>query len=288
MQMKPEKIIMWGVILAIFSIVLAIIISLISLKETPPYSIDSIGDTGSFVLDTGNDNSALIVAVIAGAIAVITGSIAAILIASAIRRQWSEEESREIESYSQKLKENIVSEVNIEMSEKGGGGKDDSIPIIDALGRMRINLEDIKEFYTWSQKQARAAFSLAIAMCIGGYILLVGAVLFPILFGLSMEMSIIPAIGGAIAEFIAVTALFVYRSSLSQLNHYHKALHEDERFLSSVNLLDKFNSSETSDEMLKEIIRSEIQMNLAEVKSDDRQTKDIEDRPEKLPPSPDA
>ena len=42
-----------------------------------------------------------------------------------------------------------------------------------------------------------------------------------------------PAVGGAITEVIAGTALIVYRNSLSQLNHYHKALHEDERFLSS-------------------------------------------------------
>lgn len=42
-----------------------------------------------------------------------------------------------------------------------------------------------------------------------------------------------------------------------------KALHEDERFLSSVNLLGKFSTVEAQDDMLREIIRSEIQMNLA-------------------------
>ena len=57
--------------------------------------------------------------------------------------------------------------------------------------------------------------------------------------------------------------MVVYRNSLSQLNHYHKALHEDERFLSSVNLLGKFSTVEAQDDMLREIIRSEIQMNLA-------------------------
>ncbi len=62
------------------------------------------------------------------------------------------------------------------------------------------------------------------------------AILIPIVFRLSFQMSIIPAIGGVITELIAGTALVVYRNSLSQLNHYHKALHEDERFLSSVNL----------------------------------------------------
>lgn len=65
------------------------------------------------------------------------------------------------------------------------------------------------------------------------------------------------------------TALVVYRNSLSQLNHYHKALHEDERFLSSVNLLGKFSSVEAQDDMLREIIRSEIQMNLAELQENE-------------------
>ena len=137
---------------------------------------------------------------------------------------------------------------------------------IDALGRMMINLEDIKEFYTWSQKQAKASFILAVAMCISGFILMIGAIMLPVVFRLSFQMSIIPAIGGVITELIAGTALVVYRNSLSQLNHYHKALHEDERFLSSVNLLGKFSTVEAQDDMLREIIRSEIQMNLAGLK----------------------
>ena len=66
--------------------------------------------------------------------------------------------------------------------------------------------------------------------------------------------------------------------SISQLNHYHKALHEDERFLSSVNLLGKFSTVEARDDMLREIIRSEIQMNLAviheNVKSDSSSIKE--------------
>ena len=47
---------------------------------------------------------------------------------------------------------------------------------------------------------------------------------------------------------------------------YHKALHEDERFLSSVNLIGKFSNDEIRDEMLREIICSEIQMNLESLK----------------------
>lgn len=106
-------------------------------------------------------------------------------------------------------------------------------------------------------------------MCISGFILMIVAIMLPVVFRLSFQMSIIPAIGGVITELIAGTALVVYRNSLSQLNHYHKALHEDERFLSSVNLLGKFSTVEVQDDMLQEIIRSEIQMNLAELKENE-------------------
>lgn len=181
---------------------------------------------------------------------------------SIMKRRWQEDDEEEIESYSRRLKRAIVPDEVIQDWQKGYR-TEDTKKEIDALGRMMINLEDIKEFYTWSQKQAKASFILAVAMCIFGFILMIGAVMLPVVFRLSFEMSIIPAIGGVITELIAGTALVVYRNSLSQLNHYHKALHEDERFLSGVNLLGKFSTVEAQDDMLREIIRSEIQMNLA-------------------------
>jgi len=218
---------------------------------------------------------------------------------SAMKRRKSVEEKEEVEQYSRKLKEAIIPEepiinldgknVEIHYHQKDRDIREQdnkaSNPEIDALGRMLINLEDIKEFYTWSQRQAKGSFRLAVAMCIGGFVMMVAAISLPIAFGLNIEMAIIPAIGGAIAELVAGTALFVYRSSLSQLNHYHKALHEDERFLSSVNLLSRFSTVEMQDEMLKEIIRSEIQMNLISIaiKEDEIESKKDEKKEPTVP-----
>lgn len=180
---------------------------------------------------------------------------------SIMKKRRQEDNEEELESYSTRLKRAITPEelVQEEHSELGIREKKE----IDALGRMMINLEDIKEFYTWSQKQAKASFVLAVVMCILGFFLMMIAIILPVVFRLSFQLSILPAIGGVITELIAGTALVVYRNSLSQLNHYHKALHEDERFLSSVNLIGKFSSVDIRDEMLREIIRSEIQMNLS-------------------------
>ena len=175
---------------------------------------------------------------------------------SIMKKRWQEDDEEELESYSRRLKQAVIPRDTKEEQQNSAGKKE-----VDALGRMMINLEDIKEFYTWSQKQAKAAV-LAVSMCILGFGLIIIACALPVAFKLSYQISIIPAIGGVITELIAGTALVVYRSSLAQLNHYHKALHEDERFLSSVNLLGKFTEDEMRDNMLQEIIRSEIQMNL--------------------------
>lgn len=182
---------------------------------------------------------------------------------SIIKRRNKEDVNEEIELYSKRLKKAIIPELIDDDNEQETDKKE-----VDAIGRMMINLEDIKEFYTWSQKQAKAAFYLAMWMCIAGFVLILAAVVLPLIFKIGIQSSIVPALGGVVTELIAGTALIVYKNSLSQLNHYHQALHEDERFLSSVNLVSKFNSPETQDLMLQEIIRSEIQMNLNNLNND--------------------
>lgn len=229
---------------------------IVLLFKENPFQMGSIGDESIITMTFG------IASVMLAFVALLTSYL------SIMKRRWQEDDEEELESYSRRLKRAIVPE-EIKQEEKKSSGNEGKKKEIDALERMMINLEDIKEFYTWSQKQAKASFILAVIMCISGFGLMIVAILIPIVFRLSFQMSIIPAIGGVITELIAGTALVVYRNSLSQLNHYHKALHEDERFLSSVNLLGKFSSVEAQDDMLREIIRSEIQMNLAELQENE-------------------
>lgn len=229
---------------------------IVLLFKENPFQMGSIGDESIITITFG------IASVMLAFVALLTSYL------SIMKRRWQEDDEEELESYSRRLKRAIVPE-EIKQEEKKSSGNEGKKKEIDALERMMINLEDIKEFYTWSQKQAKASFILAVIMCISGFGLMIVAILIPIVFRLSFQMSMIPAIGGVITELIAGTALVVYRNSLSQLNHYHKALHEDERFLSSVNLLGKFSSVEAQDDMLREIIRSEIQMNLAELQENE-------------------
>lgn len=170
-------------------------------------------------------------------------------------RRLSEEED-----YSRRLRRIITTK---DSGEPGDAGLSETgHRQVDVIEHMLVNLEDIKQYYTWSHKQAQSSFWLAISACVAGFIFLVAATLAALLFNSGWESSAIPAIGGAITELIAATALLVYRHSLSQLNYYHEALHEDERFLSSINLVDKLSSQESRDNAISKIIDSELGMNL--------------------------
>lgn len=142
---------------------------------------------------------------------------------------------------------------------------------INALGRMELNLSDIKEFYVWTKKQSKAAFVLANSLIIVGIITLIVSIVLSIYLKLETSVTIIGAVGGIIIEFIGATALVVYKTTLSQLNHYHRSLHEDERFLSSVNLINSLSDNKQKDEMIKQVINSELELNRIELEQYNKQ-----------------
>ena len=73
----------------------------------------------------------------------------------------------------------------------------------------------------------------------------------------SLGISIIAAISGAITEIISGIVLWIHNKSALQLNYYYDSLHENEKFLSAVNIADKL-SEEKREEMYIEIIRKQI------------------------------
>ena len=158
-----------------------------------------------------------------------------------MNNQFEKDKKEEVEHYSQRLNEIIIIDEN-KCSQEENNEKEKSY--VDALKLMRSNLKDINEYYTWSKTQAKITFWVAIIMCISGFFLIIAAVIIQFLKEPNIMVSIFAAIGGIITEFISGTIFVIYRHSLSQLNHYHKALHEDERFLSSVNLAVHFSSEE--------------------------------------------
>lgn len=130
------------------------------------------------------------------------------------------------------------------------------------IARMNQNLVRIKEYYKWSQDQAKAMFIVAVSTCIAGFVMIVASLLLSIFLKLDFEAALFTAIGGMVTEVFGGTTLLVYRSTVSQLNYYHKSLHEDQRYLYSAELTEEINSSAIKDEMLEAIIRNALRLNI--------------------------
>lgn len=136
-------------------------------------------------------------------------------------------------------------------------GDSDYIP----LGHLKFNWKQMKGYYDISKKQATTSFGWAIAISLLGIIIITFAILSPLIPAFSKENSLLPiigSVGGAFVELFAGTILLVYIKSLSQMNLYHKALSEYQRYLSCVNLVSKISVIEKQDSLYEEIIREEI------------------------------
>jgi len=125
------------------------------------------------------------------------------------------------------------------------------------LELMSINMKEIKEYYVLSKNMAKSSFRLSVSMCLLGFTLIADSIVSVFFLDISLGSAMVPAIGGAIVEVVAGTSLLVYRQSLDQLNKYYEALHENERFLSVVNIADKI-TPDKKDDIYMEIIRSQL------------------------------
>ena len=133
----------------------------------------------------------------------------------------------------------------------------------NALSIILANLESMEGYYTWSKTQAIIIFCVAVAACISGIVMIALAFVYSVTGKVALDKTILTTIGGLVTELFAGTTLVVYNSSLKQLNYYHKALHEDQRFLSSVDLLCRFSNDKNRDKMLQTIICSSMQISIA-------------------------
>lgn len=135
----------------------------------------------------------------------------------------------------------------------------------DILGLMINNLGEIKQFYKLTKNQAENAYKLAKNSSIAGVVLIALAILIALIFN-NNQIAIATTIGGTIVEVLAGTSLFVYQKTLKQLNYYYASLHNNERFLSVINIVGKTN---IKDELYQKIVESELEnLKHYEIKND--------------------
>lgn len=111
---------------------------------------------------------------------------------------------------------------------------------------MTYNLRSIYRNIRWGQQQAKIAFVFGIVFSVCGLLVYcLPLIMHKELGNASVVSSVIsPLIGGTISELIGATAMLIYSKSIRQLNYYHKALHENERFLSCINIIHQLHCNE--------------------------------------------
>ena len=126
----------------------------------------------------------------------------------------------------------------------------------DIIALMLKNNDEITEYFKISKSQAKTSYLFSIVACCIGISLLIISII-GIFVVKNVEIAIISLIIGAITEVIAGTVLWVHNKSALQLNHYYSALHENEKFLSAVKLVEKISIS-NRDDVYKDIIKRQI------------------------------
>lgn len=127
----------------------------------------------------------------------------------------------------------------------------------DIIALMLKNNDETMEYFKISKNQAKSSFWFSIIACIVG-IAMIGISLYGVFKMKDTQFAIIGIVGGAITELIAGTVLVIHNKSALQLNYYYDALHENEKFLSAINLADKLEDDDKRD-MYIEIIMAQIQ-----------------------------
>ena len=127
---------------------------------------------------------------------------------------------------------------------------------IDIPKMMKYNMEEINEFYVMSKYQARRAFDVAIISFIFGLLLFGAAVICALLSPSSVGV-IYLSICGAITEFLSGGNMVIYNRTQDQVNHYYRGLHENERFLSAVKIVE-YITRENRDKAFAQIIQKQM------------------------------
>lgn len=168
----------------------------------------------------------------------------------------SKGENKEAEKYYTEAKQAVIKNSQLQ-NEKAKEVKCNE-QTIDIIELMLLNMKEIKEYYVMSKYMAKKSFTLSVIMCVFGFGIILLSIIAMFLTDITLIETLIPVIGGTVVEVIAGTSLIVYKKSLEQLNQYYEALHNNERYLSLVNLVGKLTDDKKNETYIS-IINSQLE-----------------------------
>ena len=129
----------------------------------------------------------------------------------------------------------------------------------DVISDMLKNNAEIIEYFKITKGQERVSYWFSVTCSIVGVIIL-GYSVYAALESKNIGFTVTTVISGAITEVVSGIILWIHNKSAMQLNYYYDALHENEKFLSAINLADKL--GEDNKELIYiKIIEAQIREN---------------------------
>lgn len=126
-------------------------------------------------------------------------------------------------------------------------------PDYDVLKLLYKNVIESTEYYIISKRQANKSFIFAIIVCILGFAIYISGFVAVVFF--NENISVFTTIAGTVVELIAGLGLWLYDKCNKQLSEYHKRLNSTEKYLTSIQMIDKM-SMDKKDEMYKWLIQN--------------------------------
>jgi uncharacterized membrane protein (DUF106 family) len=152
----------------------------------------------------------------------------------------------------------ILSKEREELSEK----IDKENNVMDVI---RINLNQLSEYYTINKAQAKKSFSFSVLMIITGLIVIIVMIFLWFHGKVGLNLAIISGLSGVIAEFIGATSLFLYKENSKQIQMFFDKLSYLQHIMLAVELTERLDDEKKSEQVSK-IISSLIQNTLSKDK----------------------
>lgn len=122
---------------------------------------------------------------------------------------------------------------------------------------IKINLNQLNEYYTINKAQARRSYSFSIAMIVTGFLVLIFSIMLWLFGKIGLNITIIATLSGLIAEFIGATSLLLYKESTRQIQLFFEKLSYLQHIMLAVELTERLNNDKKEEE-IGEIISSLI------------------------------
>ncbi|MBD5534505.1 MAG: hypothetical protein HDQ99_02370 [Lachnospiraceae bacterium] len=114
-------------------------------------------------------------------------------------------------------------------------------PDYDVFKLLYKNVRESTEYYIISKRQANKSFILAIISCVFGVVIYICG--FLIVAISNKDIAIFTTIAGTVVELVSGLSFWMYNKSLKQLNEYHKRLSSTEKYLISIQMADKMETT---------------------------------------------